>query len=207
MTALGLLGLAGWGLAFAAEPISKTGNPKLTAELDLLQKERQAAQDDTTGVSPNSDRVKMRAQLLEMIRLLGEKQKSDSLEKSSKPPKEIVEAPKPTFLLPQSGAIDSLRMAQNLYKAGEIEAARQAFVILDEKGLSVEDKQFVQYMLANCLRKQGKPAEAAVLYREVSLAKDDAFLKESALWQLSMLDSTRELETQLEQLRTRKKSR
>lgn len=199
--ALGLIALA--GTALASDPLPPAEPKKLSTELDALQKERKAAQEEVVADPTGGDRVKMRAQLLEMIRLLGEKKNPEIVPVK---PKELPEVPKTKFELPENGAIDTLRMAQNLYKAGDLEAARLAFKQLEEKA-GTEDRHFVQYMLASCLRKQGKSSEAAVLYREVAEAKDDAFLKESALWQLSMLKSSQELESQLEQLRSRKKTR
>ena len=198
------LGLMAWvGTASASDPLPPAAPKILSTELDALQKERKAAQDEVVVDPTGGDRVKLRAQLLDMIRLLGEKKNPEVVPVK---PKELPELPKTKFELPESGAIDTLRMAQNLYKAGDLEAARLAFKQLEEKA-GTEDRLFVQYMLASCLRKQGKSSEAAVLYREVAEAKDDAFLKESALWQLSMLKSSQELESQLEQLRSRKKTR
>lgn len=199
--AVGLMTLT--GTALASDPVPPAEPKKLSTELDALQKERKAAQEEVTAEPTGSDRVKMRAQLLEMIRLLGEKKNPEIVPVK---PKELPESPKTKFELPENGAVDTLRMAQNLYKAGDLEAARLAFKQLEEK-VGTEDRLFVQYMLASCLRKQGKSSDAAVLYREVAEAKDDAFLKESALWQLSMLKSSQELESQLEQLRSRKKTR
>ena len=199
--ALGLLGFA--SAAWASDPLLPAEPRKLSTQLEALQKERKAAQDEVVTEPTGGDRVKLRAQLLEMIRLLGEKKNPEIVPVK---PKELPESPKTKFELPESGAIDTLRMAQNLYKAGDLEAARLAFKQLEEKA-GTEDRLFVQYMLASCLRKQGKSSEAAVFYREVAEAKDDAFLKESALWQLSMLKSSQDLESQLEQLRSRKKTR
>ena len=51
--------------------------------------------------------------------------------------------------------------------------------------LAVDDRAFVQYMTASCLRQLGKRSEAAVLYRDVADAKDDEFLAECAVWQLT----------------------
>lgn len=113
---------------------------------------------------------------------------------------------RPKFEMPPSGnVLDGMRLAQNLYRDDEIDAALRAFRLIDTTQLTREDRAFVQYMIATCLRKLNKVGDAAVAYREVADAKDDEFLVECAIWQLSLLRATQELEDQRDQLRGRTK--
>jgi hypothetical protein len=102
---------------------------------------------------------------------------------------------------------DPIREAMNLFRDNDFEAARRTFQLIDPVALPKEDRAFVRYMLACCLRRQGKPAEAEVIYREVANSGDDEFLASCAVWQLSLIRSEQELQTQLEQLRARAKSK
>ena len=74
-------------------------------------------------------------------------------------------------------------------------------------GFSKEDRAFVRYMLACSLRRLGKTSEAEVIYREVANSPDDEFLANCAIWQLSLIRSEQELQLQLEQLRSRAKTK
>jgi hypothetical protein len=102
---------------------------------------------------------------------------------------------------------DPIREGMNLFRDGDFEGARRTFQLIDPVALPKEDRAFVRYMLACCLRRQGKPAEAEVIYREVANGGDDEFLVSCAIWQLSLIRSEQELQTQLEQLRARAKSK
>jgi hypothetical protein len=71
--------------------------------------------------------------------------------------------------------------------------------------LSREDRAYVKDMTATCLRRMGRVTEAAALYREVAEGREDDFLTECAIWQLSLLRSTQEIQNQLDRLRGKSK--
>lgn len=105
-----------------------------------------------------------------------------------------------------SATTEALLLAQNLYKSGEYASALNAFRIIDLSGYPKEDKAFILYMTASCLRRIGKLSEAAAIYRDVAGAKDDDFVTECALWQLGSLRTREEMEKQLAQLRQRREA-
>lgn len=108
-------------------------------------------------------------------------------------------------------SIDVVREGMNLFRDGNIEAARRTFFGADPAALAPADRLFAKYMLACSLRKLGKVSEAEVIYREVAntqtTSPDDEFLTGCAIWQLSLIRSATELDAQLEQLRSRAKSK
>jgi thioredoxin-like negative regulator of GroEL len=94
-------------------------------------------------------------------------------------------------------------MAENLFRAGDIDAAHRAFRLIDQTLLSREDRAFVNYMIACCLRRMNRRSEAAVIYRSVAEAREDEFIAGCAVSQLTLIRTAQELEAQLEQLRAR----
>jgi hypothetical protein len=102
---------------------------------------------------------------------------------------------------------DPIREGMNYFRDSDFEAAKRTFQLIDPVALPKEDRAFVRYMLACCLRRQGKQAEAEPIYREVANSGDDEFLASCAVWQLSLIRSEQELQIQLEQLRARAKSK
>ncbi len=102
---------------------------------------------------------------------------------------------------------DAIREAMNLFRDNDFETARMVFQGINPETLGKEDRAFVRYMLASCWRRLGRPATAEPIYREVANSGDDEFLASCAVWQLSLIGSERELQAQLEQLRSRAKSK
>lgn len=154
---------------------------------------------DTADTPVSDERTRLQAQIKEMIKRLGDRPPRPAAPKP--------EPPKPTFELPAPGAaVDPIGMATNLYRANESVAALGAFRLIDVSRLSREDRAFVRYMSACCLRKLNRRAEAAELFRDVAADKDDAFLAECAATQLSLVRSAQQLEEQLGQFRSQQKS-
>jgi hypothetical protein len=186
-------------------------DPKMLKEqLAELLREREGIVKESSGDSAStSESAKLRKQLLEMIGKLEQQKKAPPPAPHPDPKKPGGQGhPPEKFDLPtDKEPIDKVRAALNLYKAGEVDAAARAFKMIDTSILTKEDRAFTQYMTAGCLRKTGKVSEAMVIYREIADAKEDGFLTECALWQLGAIRSAQELETQLEQLRARRKSK
>jgi hypothetical protein len=104
-------------------------------------------------------------------------------------------------------SVDSIREGMNRFRDNDIEVALAVFRLVDQGTLSREDRAFIQYMTATCLRRLSRISEAAKIYREVADVREDEFLAEMAIWQLSMIRTAQDLESQLEQLRARARSR
>jgi hypothetical protein len=191
---------------------------KLKDELEALVKEREKAAKDAATPDPGSsaERVELRLKLLKMIDQIGQRTAptpppSPGPETLPKPkpvtdPKAVTPEVKPDPL-EGSTPIDPLRAAQNLYKAGDVEAAYRALKMTKVEALSREDRVFAQYLTACCLRKTGKLSEAMVAYRELANANEDEFITECALWQLATIRSAQDFQGQLEQLRTKPKAK
>lgn len=218
---LGLIAVS-TGLVPASDPEGKTLPPprpvaeprKLQSELESLAAERETARKELADApAPSADRAKLRGEILELIRKIGEKKPAVAPPVAAPVPTAVAPPPKPLPERPKfltddpAQSIDPLRMAQNLYRAGDHESALKAFYLIDLNRLAREDRAFVLYMSACYLRSQGKPSEAAVRFREIADAKDDTFLTESAISQLEMMNKSKELEALSEQLRLRQKSK
>ncbi len=147
--------------------------------------------------------------LQELIRLINERPTANGLQPSTTVPKN---PPRPTsrpkFDFPESGkAVDGLRVAMNLFRDNDFDSALRAFRLIDAAQLGREDRAFVQYMTACCLRRLNRRSDAAAIYREVADAHEDEFISECAINQLALIRSAQELEAQREQLRPRPKNR
>jgi hypothetical protein len=125
------------------------------------------------------------------------------------PPAVVPPSPKATApeLPPDGTPASTIKEGVNLFKSNDFDAARRAFAGLNPTELPREDRAFVKYMTACCLRRLGRTQEAETVYREVANSDDDEFHKNCAIWQLSIIKSNRELETQLAELRSRAKTK
>jgi Fe-S oxidoreductase len=176
------------------------GVGQLRSDLAALAKEREEAAKETGTTAVAADRAVLRAQLADLLKRINERPLP-----AAPTPKQP--SPRPSKWDPPERPLDTIRMAENLFRDGDVDAALRAFRLVEQTPLPREDRAFVQYMTACCLRKMNKRSEAAVIYREVADAKEDEFIAECAIWQLSLIRSTQELEAQLEQLHSRPKSR
>lgn len=184
---------------------------KLKEEVEKLLKESTDKAKDKSESTPTGDRAEMLKQLEELV---GKVEQQKKTPKPATPPKpgnpndhpdpHATQPGKP--LLPEGGKpIDLVRAAGNLYKAGDPEGAFETLKVIDTNQLPKEDRAFADYVRAACLRKLGRPNDALKLYRAIADAKDDPFLAESAVVQITAIKSAQELEAQLEQLKSRRK--
>ena len=175
---------------------------KLKADIAALAAARKLALEDGAGV----ERARLQAELQAILKRI------NSIPTGPVPGSVRPSVPTPS---PKSKAepidtskpVDTLRLAMNLFRDNDYEAALRAFHLLDPGQLAREDRAFVRYMTACCLRQLGRIAEATAIFTEVANSTDDEFVAGCAVWQLSLLRSGQELEAQLEQLRARAKSR
>jgi len=174
---------------------------KLRKEREDLTREREnAVKEASAGGDPLAlERAKLRLQLAELLKKINERKVAAPAPETPVRPKfPSDEGTKP---------IDPLSQAQSLYRSGDFEAALRAFRLVDSAALANEDRSFVQYMIASCLRQLGQLSEASNVYRDVAEAREDAFISECAIWQLSNIRWRKDLETQLEEMRQRRKAR
>ncbi|MCS6864642.1 MAG: hypothetical protein RMJ56_17580 [Gemmataceae bacterium] len=155
------------------------------------------APDETTL---SDKREKLQAEVLKLLKKLGEQPPLPY------PPPTPVVPPKKVETTPGI-IVDEIKAAMNRFRDNDIETAKRTFQLIDPTTLSNEDRAFVRYMLACCHRRLGNLSEAETLYREVANSPDDAFFASCAIWQLALIRSEKELQTQLEQLRSRLKSK
>jgi hypothetical protein len=193
----------GFGLAAlvwsvdAQEPTHdpKASLEKLKAEIDALLKQRGGTENGKVGKEMYSERSRLQQELRELLQRIESRPPTHPRPKGSESPAkkfEIGLGDKP---------LDLLRSATNLFKDGDVDAALRTLRMIDTSVLSREDRAYVKYMTATCLRRTGRTSEAATLYREVAENREDDFLAECAIWQLSLLRSTQEFQGYLDRLR------
>ena len=152
--------------------------------------------------SSGAERARLQADLLLALKKL-----NASTAPMPYPPAPMPAPPKTKVDYGGATSIEPIREGMNHFRANDFEAARRTFQLIEPATLAPDDRVFVQYMLACSLRRQNKTADAEVIYREVANSKDDEFLTNCAIWQLSLIKSEQELQVQLEQLRSRAKSK
>ena len=189
--------------AHPTDHAEKPDPKKLKDETDKLSKENAEPVKDSADAT--DERTRLRNKLDELV------EKLEQQKKNPKPPVKPADPhaapttpPKP--LLPEGGKpTDLVRAAGNLFKAGDADGAAALLKLTEGSPLPKEDKAFADYLRAACLRKQGKTTDALNLYRLIAEAKDDPFLAESAVAQITAIKAAQELESQLEQLKSRRK--
>jgi hypothetical protein len=159
---------------------------------------------DVKATDTTAERAKLQAELLTLLKRMS------AGPVPTMPPVAPVTLPPPKdgkSEPPVGGGPDRIREAMNLFRDGRFDAARVAFDQMPIDAMPKEDRAFVRYMLASCHRRLGNPARAEGIYREVANSGDDEFLAGYASQQLYLIGSERELQSQLEQLRSRAKSK
>lgn len=212
--AVGLLGVT---TTLAQPPAGRAPTPAgqaLKDATDTLKAEREKLAQDVAAEAGNAaERMTLRATLLKKIQELGDR-KVTPPPVTLPPPKPVPSVgAKPETKWPPPGegstSLDPLREAQNLYQAGQADAAYRAlqFLMQQPDTLSPHDRAFAQYLSACCQRRMGKLPEAAALFRQIADAKPDVVLTEGALSQLSLIRSAQEFEKRMEELRARRSGR
>jgi hypothetical protein len=186
-------------------PVEKAETKKLKDEVDKLMNEHPEPKPGKT--EPADERERLQKKLDELLEQLKEQKKNAKpMQPPAKPQDPHAQAPNKPVVIPEGGKpIDLVRAAGNLYKAGDLEGAFGIIKVLDVSQLPKEDRAFAEYIRAACLRKLGKLSDALTVYKAIADAKDDAFLAECAVVQITAIKSTQELEAQLEQLKSRRK--
>ncbi len=94
--------------------------------------------------------------------------------------------------------VDPFALGRALFREEDFVGAEQAFRKVKVTG---DNRVLLQYLIANCLRKQSRWEQAAKAYRIVTDNKDDPALRDLALWQLENIRWYQRTELQLKQLR------
>lgn len=80
-----------------------------------------------------------------------------------------------------------VRHAKRLYRAQQFDTAEELFRQINLAKLPAEDRLPVQYMVAMCLKRQGKTSEAIRVLTEIAITKSDDVLITYAKWELAGL--------------------
>jgi hypothetical protein len=178
----------------------------LKNELESLIREREAAAKPTTDDPASlSERMKLKSKVLSLIDRI-ELKKTPIVPMPPAKPVESSHSSSPKLEI-AAGTTDrdKLRTAENLFRAGDVEAAYRIFNFVDLSNLARDERTFPEYLKACCLRKLGKTSEAKAIYRKIADDKDDSFWVECSLSQLQLLTSADELEERLKILRAGKR--
>jgi tetratricopeptide (TPR) repeat protein len=184
------------------------------AELQRLLRDLRSQRDAVRNERPGPEREAAAPATSNEEEIARLRRRMDELQKRARPRAEV----NPPPILPPSepvpltssgslpgGAIDPVAVAQNYFRAGDYEAALEAFRKVPLRGAVAEERAPTLYMVATCLRKLGKTDEAAKVYREVAAIKDDPFVADCARWQLETLTWRKDVGSQIAQMRQRRK--
>jgi tetratricopeptide (TPR) repeat protein len=181
---------------------------QLRSQRDALRNERGSAEREVEAPAPATSNEEEIARLRKRMEELAGRGGRRADAAAPTPPRPVEPLPLPLPQegeTPKGGAIDPVAVAQNYFRAGDYEAALEAYRNVPTRGALAEERAPVLYMIATCLRKLGKRDEAAKAYRQVAGIKDDPFVADCARWQLETLAWRKDVETQLAQLRQRRK--
>jgi tetratricopeptide (TPR) repeat protein len=181
---------------------------QLRSQREALHSERGNERPVETAAAPGSNEeqiARLRKRMDELARRRADRRAEEVSPGEGRP----LELP---LTLPREGegtrglVIDPSAVAQNYFRAGDWEAALEAYRKVPTRGLLAEERAPLLYMTATCYRKLGKRDDAAKFYREAAAVKDDPFVADCARWQLETLAWRKSLEAQLAQLRERRKA-
>jgi hypothetical protein len=96
--------------------------------------------------------------------------------------------------------VDRVRMADNLYGAGEIKLALEVYQNVDQARLSESSRLWVAYQIANCFHRLGQQMDAERGYRVVTGMSKEGWISQNARWWLEVNDKAKALESQAKQL-------
>lgn len=100
------------------------------------------------------------------------------------------------------GPIDRLALATSLYATNQLRECLKILEAVELRPLSVEDRQWHDYLVASCYRKLGNRSEAEDYYRSVLQRSSSTWVSTAARWWLGHIDETSQLKTKLEKVQT-----
>ncbi len=92
------------------------------------------------------------------------------------------------------GEIDRLGLANNLYAVGDYGVALEIYSNNNDPELTPQQKYWVDFQAANCLRRMGKHAEASNRFRKIAGNSEAGWLSEKARWWVIVLEKVRQAE-------------
>lgn len=101
---------------------------------------------------------------------------------------------------------DPLTLANALFRAGNYRDALVAYRLVPLDGLKAGERMPVKYLVATCLRKEGKFEEASTYYLEVANSPSDDHLGACAQWQIQALRWHQDMAGQLKGIRDRRRA-
>jgi hypothetical protein len=177
----------------------------LRSQREALRDERTAAEHETAAPGPVTANEAEIARLRKRMEELSARSGGCSRGGSASLPPESSPLTMPTPVEGPGGVLDPIGVANNYFKAGDFQAALEAYRKVPLRGAADDERAPVMYMIATCLRKIGKREEAATMYREVTALKGDPFVTDFARWQLESMAWRKDMEAQLAQLAQRRK--
>ncbi len=103
---------------------------------------------------------------------------------------------------PVNGPIDRLALANNLYAIREFVLSLELYEQIDQTSLSPEDRFWIEYQIAGCLRRLKRTADAQQRYRRLAGQPDAGWLHELSRWWLERMVMRNELENEMRQFDT-----
>ncbi len=94
--------------------------------------------------------------------------------------------------------IDRVGLANNLYALGEYPAAHDAYLAVELEQLTPEQQFWVEYQIANCLRRVGESAAASNQFRKLAAQPEAGWISEQAAWWVDILEQIRQAEKALQ---------
>lgn len=193
---------------------------KLQADLQRLKAARQTLSQSREGAqaeidAPDTDQTAELLQLrLRLGVLLSKLTATTTPKPAPEPPPDKADPLQGPFSVPHVGKTiagasplaDYLSLAQLHFQSQDYTQAMQAFRQIDLTGLRAQEREPIRYLTAVCLKRLGKNAEAAALFREVANSKTDEVMASCAQWQLGLITWQSEVAAKLTELQKRQKA-
>ena len=100
------------------------------------------------------------------------------------------------------GPIDRLALATSLYATNQFRECLKILEAVKLRPLSIEDRQWHDYLAASCYRKLGNRDEAEGHYRSVLQRSSSTWVSKAARWWLVHIDEKSDLEQKVEKVQT-----
>ena len=96
------------------------------------------------------------------------------------------------------GPIDRLALANNLYATGQLVLALEMYEQIDQSAVSQQDRYWIEYQMACCLRKLKRISDAQARFRRLSAHPDAGVLNEMSRWGLDRITDRAALEADIQ---------
>ncbi len=96
------------------------------------------------------------------------------------------------------GPIDRLALANNLYATGQLVLALEMYEQIDQSAVSPQDRYWIEYQMACCLRKLKRIPEAQSRFRRLAAQPEAGVLNEMSRWWLDRIADRAALEADIQ---------